>query len=626
MAKRPEDRYSSTRDLANDLSDIRSHLAELEAPPLPRRSRHWPLTGGLVIAVLLVAVTSLWRPPSRAPAIRFTLDAPPGTTFNVEGSSPAPAAVSPDGRLLVFGARDASGQSLLWVRPLDTTESRPLPGTDNATYPFWAPDGQSIGFFAGGQLKRLAATGGPPQVLCAAPDGRGGTWNREGTIVFAPDSEGPLYRVDAGGGPTIPVTTSGTGRPDASHRWPQFLPDGRHFLYTLWNADNQAIRGAVHLGSLDSLEGSLLIPNAIGGTYAPPGYVLFARAAGNLMALPFDARRLRTRGEPAALAANVHMHRYRWNAEFTVSSNGVLAYRARPASISQLTWLDRTGRRLGTVGAVGDYGGIRLSPDERRCAVELRDEGSGTVDIWAVDLAQGIPTRLTSGPFSNDSPIWSPDGTRVVFVSNRKGRWDLYQTALSGGGPAELLLETDSDKVPLDWSARARSIVFTRVGPASTDKWEVWVFRPEDGRQEPFLQTGANTPEARLSPDTRWMAYSSDETGAREVYLISFPGRESRRRVSPRGGSQPVWRRDGRQLFYVADDGALMAVDVPADARSTAGAAHVLFQPGLTASPSDVALYDVASDGQRFLVNTELTGRRAAPLTVVVNWAAAIER
>jgi eukaryotic-like serine/threonine-protein kinase len=640
LAKESGDRFVSTRDLARDLASVGAHLAEMGNStekvepvrgsrwrrPAFREPIAWVVAGLSALAAVLLFVS-----PRRAAApgrpLRLSLLPPETAAFNFSSSSPAPIAVSPDGSRVVFGVRDAAGQDLLWVRPLNGVSAEALPGTEGATYPFWSPDGRSIGFFADGKLRRIEASGGPAETLCDAPNGRGGTWNDQGVILFAPDDGGPLFRVSASGGTPAPVTPVDASKPSATHRWPQFLPDGRHFLFLGWTTAGGPSEGdGISVGSLDGKAPHLLVRDISNALYASSGFLLYVRE-GTLIANAFDAASLQLRGPPVPLVEQISYHPYRRMGIFSVSNTGILVYQAGAMlEESQLLWFDRAGARSASPGPPGHYSGIRLAPDGRRCAVEIVDPRTGAIDIWIEDLARGVLTRLTAGERINDSPVWSPDGGQIVFAANKAGHSDLFRKTANGSGNDEPVLVSGDDKAPTDWSPDGRLIVFDRVGPGKRDRREVWILSMPNGQPSPILQTAFNEWGGRFSPDGRWLAYCSDNSGRSEVYVRAFPERGDGWRVSVNGGSQPVWRRDGQELFYVSADQRLMAVRTKDVSSLEPSAIENLFGIRMRSSASDIALYDVSADGRRFLVNSATEPQAPSPVTVVVDWPALLRR
>jgi Tol biopolymer transport system component len=524
--------------------------------------------------------------------------------------------VSPDGRRLAFIATDATGKRLLWVRPLDSLAAQPLAGTDNAIYPFWSLDSRFIGFFAGGKLKKIEVTGGPPSTLCNALNGRGGAWNRDDVIILAPDNRTGLSRVSAAGGEPSPVTTLDSSRQESTHRFPQFLPDGRHFLYFARSIQRE--NNAIYAGSLDQPPAKRIISTDTNVAYAPPGYLLFTRDTA-LMAQAFDVTSLALTGAPFPVAEQVGRIRTNNEAYFSVSETGVLVYKSSDAGNTQLVWFDRSGKQLGAPGPPGEYVFPALSPDEKRVAMDRDDAQTGTFDIWLLDLARGIPSRFTFDPANDVYPVWSPDGSRIVFGSNRDGAYGLYQKSSSGAGSEEAISKPSERKYPTDWSLDGRFILYTQLSPDTL--WDLWVIPLFGDRQPiPFLQTKFNETSGVFSPDGKWIAYESDDSGSSQVWVQSFPA-GSKWQVSSEGGSLPRFRRDGKELFYLAANGKLMAVEVKANPSGLEfSAPKPLFDAHSTAR------YAVTGDGQRFLMSTPVEESTTAPITVILNWTAEAKR
>jgi len=532
-----------------------------------------------------------------------------------------PLALSPDGRRLAIVA-SFEGRDLLWVRSLDSLSAQALTGTEGASSPFWSPDNRFIGFFAGGKLKKIDASGAPPQTLCdVAAESRGGTWNRDGVIVFATGNFSTLYRVSEAGSEPISATVLDQSRFEISHRWPYFLPDGRHFLYFV--RSSQAESGGIYVGSLDSKDTKRLLPTTLNAAYAPPGFLLFMRNE-MLMAQRFDANDLQLTGEPFPVAEHVAYNLGLGRGAFSVSENGVLAYRSGSGQINQPLWFDRGGKQIGSLGAAGLYFTLGLSPDERRVAVDLTDTQTGTTDIWLFDLSRGIPSRFTTDPAPDTSPLWSPDGSRIVFSASRGGVADLYQKIGSGAGNEEVLLKSSETKVPEDWSSDGQFIIYQTLNPKT--KQDLWVL-PIYGDRQPFafLQTEFNEQQAQFSRDGKWIVYTSDESGAPEVYVQTYPASGGRWRVSTSGGSQPRWRRDGKELFYISADRKLMAVDVKLGKTFESGEPKALFGTRVFTLAAFRNFYAVTADGQRFLINSTIE-ETSAPINVVVNWTAGLKR
>jgi serine/threonine protein kinase/Tol biopolymer transport system component len=575
----------------------------------------------VIVAVVLGTFAYFRSVPQDAQAIRFFVS-PPETwalarQLGLTGSPPNPLAVSPDGHRIALVATSADGRTLLWVRSLDTLNAQPLAGTEGAARPFWSPDSRFLAFFADGKLKKIDVSGGPPLTLCDAPDDRGGTWSQNGVIVFAPRPDSALLKVSDSGGTPIAATVLAPGE---VHRGPLFLPDGRHFLY---RAKMDQGTGLIYIASLDSTDRKLL-PNVDSGTYVyTQGHLLFLRET-TLMAQPFDARHLVLAGDAFPIAEQIQVQ----NATgpgfglFSASSSGVLAYQTGiGTTATKLVWFDRTGKQVSTLGDSATYADLVLSPDEKRASVSISDGQQR--DIWAYGVARGLRTRITFDPADELNSVWSPDGDRMVFNSRRKGHLDLYQKASSGAGTEEVLLEDNRDKSPQSWSPDGRFILYTSSGPPTGDDLFVLPLSG-DRKPVPFLQTPFNEYDGQFSPDGRWVAYGSDESGKDEVYVAPFPGPGGKWQISTAVGTYPRWRRDGTEIFYLAPDNKLMAAAVNGKgSRFEVGAVKPLFET--RALDPTRNCYAVSADGQRFLINTD-PQTTSAPITVVFNWAAGLKK
>ncbi|MEQ1912457.1 MAG: hypothetical protein ABMA15_26785, partial [Vicinamibacterales bacterium] len=465
--------------------------------------------------------------------------------------------------------------------------------------------------------------------MATAPSGRGGTWNREGIILFAASTRSGLVRVAATGGPTTPVAPEGVaGRTVYGLRFPQFLPDGRRFLCYPQLAPPE-LRG-VYLGSLDGGEIIRVLIADTTATYASPGYLLEARQD-QLLAWPFDASIGVVNGDPVPIASGVGANNTIGIGAFSVSDSGMLVHRAGSgAQRRQLTWVDRAGRVLGTIGAANDTtspANPELSPDGRRIA--WNQQVQGNTDVWVMDVGRGVESRSTSGANSDGNPLWSPDGSRVVFASNREDARDIFAKPVNGAGDGEPLLVTGEVKFPLSWSADGRFLLF-RSANSKTQREDLWAL-PMTGAKAPYpvVQTNFDETEGQFSPDGRWVAYVSNESRRFEVMVRPFPGPGETVQVSAAGGSQVRWRQDGKELYYVAPDGRMMAVPIVANKNGQTldvGAPMPLFTTRL-ATGSNVTgakpQYAVASDG-RFLLNARVDDGTSPPLTVVVNWSDAL--
>jgi serine/threonine protein kinase/Tol biopolymer transport system component len=594
--------------------DIRALPAVVTAPVATGSKRRgrlaWAVAGILFVVSAFLAVIHFREPAPDDRSIRFVVLPPENATFTT-----TPPAISPDGRRLAFTA-SGEGRTQLWVRSLDTVAAQPLPGTDGALLPFWSPDSRFIAFFADGKLKKVDASGGPPQTLSDAPVGRGGAWNRDGVIIFSPDATGPIHRVSSSGGMSTPVTamdSPGNSSREISHRGASFLPDGVHFFFLVQGGDKPGI----HVGSLETKDKTLLLRSAFAGAYSPPGYLLFVQEF-SLMAQRFDIKNFQLSGEAFPIAESVG-YIVASIANFSVSDNGVLAYLGGPGGETrELAWFDRAGKLLEQIGPpIPGLRDVALSPDEKRAAVVR--EG----DIWVVDLVRGVPSRLTFNPVAEDRPLWSPDGTKIAFESDREGARVIYQKASSGAGNEEMVLKSSAVKEPTDWSRDGRFILYENVDPKNgPDLWVLPLFG--DKKPQPFLQTPFSETIARFSPDGKWIAYQSNESGRGEVFVQSFPPSGGKWQVSTSGGFSPRWRGDGKELFYAASDRSIMSVEVKAGSTFEVGSTKALFAAPLEAANVENR-YEVSADGQRFLFNTLSGDAASMPITVVVNWPAAVK-
>jgi hypothetical protein len=517
-------------------------------------------------------------------------------------------------------ATTPEGKELLWVRPLDSLQAQPLAGTEGAAFPFWSPDSRFIGFFAGGKLKKLEASGGPPLTLCDATTGRGGTWNQEGVILFAPTVSSAIHRVSAAGGAATPVTTLDASKNEASHRWPYFLPDGRHFLYVAGSsfAPKENPTNSILVGSLDSKESKFLFHTHANAIYIS-GHILFQRQ-NTLMAQPFDAKRLELTGEAFPVADPVQEDVGRMHGVFSSSENGVLTYVEGASGAGwQLIWVDRSGKKLGEVPGADAYADPQISPDGKRLAFTLQSSG---YDIWVDDIARGVKTRLTFGAASsqaNQAGVWSPDGRRIAYSCAGAAKFGLCLRPSDGSGNEVVILAgTEYPRYTNDWSPDGRVLACneSRLGI-----WEIWML-PLSGERKPypFLQSPFNQLGARFSPDGKWVAYTSLESGRAEVYVVPFPGPGGKWQVSTGGGNWPRWRRDGKEIFYLSTDNKVMAAEVRASGSSfEIGTVRALFETRPYRSGGSV--FDVTADGQRFII--EYAGEQpTAAITLVVNWTA----
>ena len=627
LEKNPAERFHSARDLAFAIESLSGSATlsgqtatmptiatESSTPVGLSRCLHnarvaWIVAGILVVSLLAtLGLLYFNRSETSTPAVRLSLTPPPELAFNDAQSDVA--VISPDGQKIVFSATSADGKNMLYVRALDSSETKLLPGSENVMEPFWSPDSRSVAFGSNGKLKRSdLAGGGNAQVLCDAARLVGGTWNKDGIIVFAPDYRTALMQVSAQGGEPKPVAMRFADQMAESHRYPDFLPDGRHFLF------RRDPKG-VWAGSLDSPETRQVLVEVTPFVYAQPGWLVFVRNDA-LVAQAFDAARIAFSGEPIPIITG---QKNAGTLRFSVSENGVLIWQGQWERDYQLVWFDRDGKETGTVDApmkvsIGED--LSISPDGKRLAVKRNQ------NLWVVELEKGTALRITS-TFSQ-MPVWSPDGSRIAYSEGTTG---LTVRAANGSGDAEGLLA--GANFPSAWSPDGRFIIFVRRGVKTRmDIYALPLFG--DRKEYLILNSPFNEQTPAFSPDGRWLAYTSDETGNYEIYVQSFSAdgklAADKQRVSTNGGTYPLWRRDGSELFFVAPDGQMMSSAVKtAGTEFQFAAPKSLFKTRMLAWITNFHEYDISPDGQRFLIGTLIGEPKAPPPTVILNWTAALKK
>ena len=624
LQKDPEARWQSARDLHHALELVQAGPASDRDVSRPS-SRPGALIGAWMAAALatLAAVMLGYlyfrvSPSKETSVAKLSVVMPPAISL---ASESAPL-ISPDGTKLALLVRDASGKNTVWIRPINSLDAQPLPGTDNARNLFWSPDGHSMGFqTVGGDLRRIDLSGGAPARLCDALfSSIGGAWSTNGTILVGSNGNRPLFMAPPGGGPCRPVTELDNGRKERGHEFPQFLPDGRHFLYLALSANRE--NTGIVVGALDSKETKFLLATSSPALYGS-GHILYLRDQ-TLMAQRFDPQNLELSGEATAVAENIATSPY-GDAMFSVSTTGTLVFRPGTSGATQLTWLDRAGKELAKVGPPGEYINPELSPDGKQISFQRRN-AQGDRDIWQLNVERGAAQRFTFSSADETLPLWSPDGSMIIFASNQEGLASIFQKPANGGGAESLLLRNDSAG-PMSWSADGRFIFFRTVNAKGMN--EGW-FLPVTGDRQavPYLQSNSqNRNQPRLSPNGRWLAYYALDSGQSEIYLEPFPKPGGKWQVSTGSGVSHRWSRDGKELYFIAPNSDLMAVTVKGETTPELGTPTVLFNMRILGGARTLqgyrCQYDVAPDG-RFLINVPLDEAAGSSVTVVLNWAAAL--
>jgi Tol biopolymer transport system component len=632
LAKDPDDRWQSARDLMLELKWIADHAAPLAVAAVkqPRRARLLVVVSA-TLAVLAIAAAAFTVASARrasqqaAPAMRLTFTPPEGIALP-DVRIGGPVTISPDGHYFAFAGNGSDGRQLLWIRALESPDAQPLAGTDGAANPFWSPDSRSIGFFAQEKLKKVQLSGTPPQTLCGAPQSRGGTWSRDDVIVFAAGGGHELSHISARGGMATAIPADGK---NVERYFPSFLPDGRHFVYS-----GRPQKEGIYLAALDSSETTLVLGNYVSVTYVP-GYLLglvrLSRGGPyTLMAHPFDSTNYQLTGAAFPVADQVAYYSGPSLGVYSASETGALVYGRNQTSATQLIWFDRKGRALGNIGGAVAYRQPSLSPDEKNVAVVrggLETEGE---DLWLVDTTRQVPSRFTFYGNLNFMPVWSPDGTQIVFASPRESAANLFLKSATTTESEERLFNSAFNSQPTDWSPDGRFIVYASQHPRNG--WDLMVLpmaTDTDRRPEPLVVTPYDEHLGRVSPDGRWLAYVSDESGTFEVYVRRFREPGIGRRISTSGGTAPRWRADGRELFYIDSNRTLMSVPLTSGASLEASAPAMLFRTQIAdrgfSEPLKAPLranYAVTRDGRNFLIDTIIDESDPVPATIVLNWTA----
>jgi serine/threonine protein kinase/sugar lactone lactonase YvrE len=628
LEKNPEERFQTAHDVKLQLKWIAAVGDQAQKPAEKPMSRLAWLVAGVAILALLFQAGYFVFNPHATPIVRSYILPPAGTSFVMTVPGAGPPVISPDGTRLAFTARDDKGTILLYVRQLSSLASTSLPGTEDAMYPFWSPDSREIGFFVPGKLKKINATGGPPQTICDATNGRGGSWSKKGVIVFTPGAAQSIWRVSAQGGEPEPASILDLAHEQNSHRWPWFLPDGKHFLF--WARSSRgAQEHSLYMGELGSLDAKFLAKSESMAIYAS-GHLLFMRDQ-TLMAQPFDPRGMEIAGEPVPfpIAEHVVINGGTSRPVFSASDTGTLIYQSGEAGGGwNLLWFNRDGKQIGSIPPQDRYFDPALSPDGNRLAITLYGT-QGIGDVWIFDLGRGTKTRLTFGAALAQSPVWSADGKTIFFTSNDKGPPHVYAKAADGGGSVQTLLETSGTvEVPKSASPDGKYLVYQRraVANGTSSSLDLWVL-PLFGDRKPFpiVQTAFDDTLPAISPDGRWMAYQNSESGRNEIYITAFPGGGAKWQISSNGGVEARWRKDGKELFFLNLTDDIMAVDVNTAGNVVQlGVPHVLFHA--VGVQRQASAYEVTADGKKFLLNSGNLKEDSEPLTLVQNWPEEIRR
>jgi len=624
LAKEPERRWQAASDVCDELKWIAeggspaASLSPVSAHVKPSLGRRALLVSAGV-ALLAAAVTGLgvWflRPVAPRPVTRMVIDLPQGQQLAGLEDGPA-VALSPDGTHLAYVARQGGTQQI-YLRAMNSLEAKPIPGTEGATEPFFSLDGQWLGLFADGKLRKVSVNGGAVLTLGDAVQPRGASWGSQGIIAFAPTAVSALQQVSEAGRTPQPLTFLGKG--ENSHRWPEFLPGSRALLFNAGTAvPANFINSQVAVQTVGTGERRYLIQGGILPHYAASGHLVYVQG-GSLVAVPFDLHRLTTTG--AAVPVVVGVLQLRDFAQYSFSATGSLVYVSGgvQGNQSRLVWVNRKGAEEPLAAPARDYQSPRLSPDGRRVAVATDGH------IWQYDLARETLTRFTFEGDLNNRPVWTPDGKRIGFVSNKEGPQNLYWQQADGSGGLERLTTSDDTQSPNSWTSDGQLLAFLEFNP--TTGLDIWVLRMADRKAQPFLHTRFNEGAPRFSPDGRWLAYLSDESGRPEIYVQPYPGPGGKWQISTEGGTEPVWNPNGRELFYRSRD-KMMAVEITTQSEFSAGKPQVLFEGRYQASPLTASNYDVTSDGQRFLMLKAIQQTQGAPtqIDVVLNWFEELKR
>jgi serine/threonine-protein kinase len=624
LAKEPDDRWQTARDLEMELKWI------AESGPQSASQTNVPVKGiralgrqpimfglGALLLGAVMASLAIWNlkptPPVPRPVSRFTITLPAGQQLAGLDVGPA-VALSPDGTHLAYVARQGGTQQQLYLRAMDSLEAKPVSGTEGAVNPFFSPDGQWVGFFAGQKLKKVSVSGGSALTLGDATFPHGASWGNQRVIAFAPSVGTSLKQVPDGGGTPQLLTRLEKG--EVNQRWPEFLPDGKAVLFTGAPTNASWTNSQVSAQSVGTGQRRNLIQGATHPRYAASGHLVYAQA-GSLMAVPFDPRRLAITGAAAPIGEGVLQSSSSGAAQYSLSDTGSLVYIPGGVQADQrrLVWVTRSGAEQSVAAPVRAYVYPRIAPDGRRVAVGIGEEG---IQLWLYDLSRDTLTRFTFEGSANQNGVWTPDGKWIAIQSNREGPLNIFWQRADGGGGLEHLITSEYNNFPMSWSPDGQLLAFVEVNP--TTGYDIWVLRMSDRKAQPFLRTPFNESTPRFSPDGRWLAYISDESGRFEIYVQPYPGPGGKWQISTEGGAEPVWNPNGRELFYRSGD-KMMAVDIATQPSFASGKPRMLFEGQYSPAPGTTPNYDVSPDGQRFLmIKPSEAGEAPTQINVVLNW------
>ena len=630
LEKDPEDRWQSAQDVASQLQWISEAGSQAGIPTtltMRRKSRErlaWTTAALVSILALALGILQLTRPQPDLRTIKADILPNANTAFTLTGEAVGTVTISPDGRHVTYQARDESGSRMLWLRALDNHQARPIPGTENGRYPFWSPDSRFIAFFNDQSLMKVDIQGGPPLTLTATGvNPRRGSWNKDGVILYSPSSLESIYRVLASGGEPTAVTTLSTDRGETTHRWASFLPDGRHFFFMAGThtAGTRSETNAIYVGDIENPSEPKLVLRARSNAEYSDGRMLYVRE-NVLVAQPFDLGKLELFGNPVPVAEGIQYTAGSFHGSFSVATNGTLLYRiAEESEDVTVERIDASGQVLESILEPRAYGGGVLSPDGRRLATSIGDPQAGTSDIWVIDLARHVSTRFTFEPTDETSPLWSPDGSKILFTRMHEGIYSLFMRSSSGEGEEKLVAKGDLHLFASDWSADGKQVFVTTFDPAANLSSDVYLLDVDSGALSPFLKSSFDENNAAFSPDNRWVAYVSNDSGRDELYVAPFPGPGGKWQISSQGiGSNGFWAADGLTVFYGTEDGSKKRIELSARGGALEiGAPETMFQdPGISRwlpEPGRDSYIAFRTEEQSL----------EAPLTIMTNWSAILK-